>query len=188
MRFVSIFTISLSIFPLFLFAQVEFNIGPKIGISVAHLPTNSEKRILETDFVTRANYSTIGPVLGISSQLILWNHLELTAGIQYQNTNRKSSYNKDGRIPRDFDIPEWYTYTTVIQEEQSFNKITFPFTIGFTSNIWNINPSIYLGFNPNFFLNGKYYYESTLDASDDTRDKSRRLSLIPLQLMKLSFQ
>jgi len=107
-------------------------------------------------------------------------HFLFTAGLQYQLTGQRYHYHRDGRIPRDYSIPAFFTYTYDKWEQQTFHKLGLPLTIGYTFKIGKAQPSIFIGFRPNLFLTGKYYYKSVFDATDNSEDETRENEYNPV--------
>ena len=151
------------------FTQIVFNYGPELGITASQ-KTYKDSRTVNYDYpVTRTWKPVVSPLVGLQGELKIKRHLLFKVGLQYQLTGNRFRYHREHKtiwLP----YPGAYTYTTDEREEQTFHKLCLPITLGYEFRIRKIKPSIYIGYRPNLFLTGKYYYKLVHDASDNSRD------------------
>lgn len=150
-------------------AQTTFNYGPELGFSFSHFPTKDEHTNI-TDLITTKTNPLISPLIGFFGQLTIKKHFQFMAGLQYQMTGTRYYSHKDGRIPRDPNIPAFFYYTQDEWEQQTFHKLCLPMTVGCSFIMGKVQPSIFFGFSPNFILTGNYYSKLVIDATDNSED------------------
>jgi hypothetical protein len=72
------------------------------------------------------------------------------------------------------------TIISDVSEDITFHKLCLPLSVGFTVNIWKLQPSIFVGYRPNYFLSGKYYSKSVFNHSIDSLDMIGENTFNPL--------
>ena len=136
--------------------QTSFKYGPELGVSVSQLPKiNSYNVESRGDQVSEKTVPLISPLLGFYGQVILKKHLQFTGSLQYQITGKRYHYHRDGN-----DLLDGGTYTSDEWENQTFQKLCLPLTIGYLFRTAKLQPSIFAGIRPNFIFSGKYYQKS----------------------------
>ncbi|MCK4346278.1 MAG: hypothetical protein KAX05_13425 [Bacteroidales bacterium] len=115
-----------------------------------------------------------GPLFGFYGQLTARKHYQFSIGMQYQMIGKYYHYHRDGN-----DLLYNANYTSDEWENQTFHKLCVPLTVGFTFRIHKVHPSIFIGYRPNFFLTGRYYYKYNLNHDDNTKDLITERKLNP---------
>lgn len=161
--------------------QLVLKFGPELGISASRFSTE-ETYFQGTNEVTDKITPLVSPIVGFQSQLILKDHFQISAGIQYQMTGIRENSYINGRMPGNSSLPTQYFYTYTQREAQTFHKLCLPLTFGYVFTKPRIRPSLFIGFRPNLFLLGKYSFRDEFDAPDDTLDESLERQYNPLSI------
>jgi hypothetical protein len=147
-------------------AQVVLNYGAEFGFAFSQLPKNNSYTIeSRNDKVTEKTTSLISPLLGLTSELRIKKHLYLSAGIQYQQSGLRYHSHRDGN-----DMLYGGTYTSDKWENQTFHKIALPLSVGYSFKLWRLNPSLFVGFRPNYFVAGNHNTRNEFDHDITSKD------------------
>jgi len=123
--------------------------GLELGISFSQFPTKSEWDEIAKSGTIEIN-PLISPLIGISKEWIIFKHLQITFGAQYQMSgDREYKFTK-------------YTWPVINDyyenwESIKIHKLSIPITLGYTFKINKIKPSIYFGARPNYILSVNQY-------------------------------
>jgi len=158
-------------------AQVSFNYGPELGISISRFPSSDSYTIeSRDDKVSVKLLPLISPVIGFHGQILVKNRLQFTGSLQYQMTGERHHYHRDGN-----DLLYGGTYTSDEWENQTFQKLCLPLTIGYLFRTTKLQPAIFAGIRPNFLFSARYYKKNEYnDHEDDTKDVTRVNKFNPL--------
>jgi hypothetical protein len=132
-------------------AQIEFNYGSEIGVSISHFPKRDSYADYNSAYIDKW-YKKISPLtsplIGLSTQIIIIEHLQFTIDLHYQMTGTRNYIHRQ-RFTDDFsfDDQDW--------DIQTFHKLCMPVSAGYLYKIKKIQSSIFIGFAPNFLLSGK---------------------------------
>lgn len=145
-------------------AQTIFNYGPEFGVSFSQFP-QKETYVVKSrgDQVAETTVPVISPLVGFTGQLNVKKHLQFTFHLQYQKVGKRYHYHRDG-----YDYLYKNKYTSDQWENQMFQKLCLPITMGYTFNIKGQPLSVFLGARPNLIFQGQYYYKSVADYVDDS--------------------
>lgn len=165
------------------YCQVSFNYGPELGVTIPHLPAlqNSNPQGEE---ISETYFPIISPLIGFQSQATFCEHLQLTAGLQYQITGTNFHSHSDGSDIRDDGSGTYYTYTYDMWEKQRFHKITLPVTVGYKFTIGRFTPTIYTGLRPNLYVTGTYAYNTEYVATDNAEPGASENEFNPLSKLE----
>lgn len=161
------------------YSQSGFNYGPEVGAVVAHLPFTKNYSNYSEE-TTETTTPIVSPLIGFQTQYTFVNHLQLTAGLQYQMSGSNFHAHRDGNIPRDNGIPIFYSYIYDKWETQRFHKISLPLTIGYKFILGRFYTTPYVGLRPNLYVAGAYTYKTAFDASDNAEDLNSENAFDPL--------
>lgn len=127
------------------YSQVNFNYGPKIGVSI---PT-TEKEFLFSSFFEGNLYHRMdryepSPIIGFEVEGIAKKHFYFSLGLHYQRVSRKTEI-----LRHDF-----YFWTVSQIVTQRFQGIYLPFKLGVQLGNENIDYNFYAGLRPSYYVSG----------------------------------
>jgi hypothetical protein len=141
-------------------SQTPHKLGLEIGFAFSKFPYN-KSYIRHEGYIdkyicyrTETSVPLYSPLLGLTSNLKIKKNFQYTFGIQYQKTGNRN------HIREYVDDINRGTYKWDEWENQTFHKLCLPVSFGFTTKIWKLQPSIFIGLRPNIFLKGKYFNRS----------------------------
>lgn len=154
-------------------SQTIFNYGIELGVAFSQFPQNKSYIIQErNDIVSETTNPLYSPLLGLTSNLTIKKHFQLSAGIQYQMIGERYHYHRDGN-----DLLYNATYKHDQWRNQTFHKLCFPVSAGLTIKVWKLQPSFYIGYRPNYIIAGKYYYKNVFDHEDLSKSSTTEKKL-----------
>jgi hypothetical protein len=137
----------------FVFSQTKFSYGAEIGINSSGTPYWNNYTIPDqNDKVKEANMPVISPVFGLWTKINFGKHFFTNISVQYLRVGNKYHYHRDGN-----DLFHHETYTDDEWENQTFQEISIPLTIGYDFIIKNVKANIFLGYKENYFTKASYY-------------------------------
>lgn len=142
--------------------QTKFNFGLESGFSVSKFPNKSfeESRISysRVDYHTRKDYPLLSPVIGFKGYFDLNSRFKFLFGIQYQITGTRFSGTNSNSSS---------TAMNSFVENKTLHKFSFPLATGYSIKIKNNQSVVFIGYRPNLFITGKYYYrwDNRIDMS-----------------------
>lgn len=106
-----------------IYSQSKIRNGFELGISIASIPS---------------------PVIGYRAKILISDHFQISTGIHYQYTGRKS-------------VSRSSAYEFV--DKKIFHKLSIPISTGFQFRIDKIQPIFIVGYRPSFILSGLVHQE-----------------------------
>lgn len=157
-------------------AQTVFQYGAEAGLSVSQLPRhNLYLPTPNNDRVTVNTTPLYSPLLGLTTQLLIKKHLLLSLAVQYQMTGEHDHSHRLGN-----DLLYGGTYRYDLWEDQIFHKLCMPLSAGYAFTLWGIQPSLFVGYRPNYFLAGKHTRKSVFDHDIASKDNTSETGFNPL--------
>ena len=147
------------------FAQTKVKLGFEFGVSLSRLYSKTEEvRLNETTINTIT--PIVSPIIGFKSQFTINRHIYLSTGIKYQINGYSKKTTSKGTSPDFYKEEDAYTSNFLSINKKVFHQINIPLLIGFKfNNLKNIQPTLFIGYTPNFYLKGEHYkkYKSERD-------------------------
>ena len=152
----------------FSFAQLKFNFGPELGMAFSNIPKYNSYSLTigNQDKVKEKTFPLISPLVGIHMQLIAKKNFLFTTGIQYEMAGQKYTLTDNALDAKNNNAP----YTSEVISKQSFQKVCFLLSVGYTFTLFKLHFSVYGGWRPNYFFTGKY--DSTLTINHSIKSLS----------------
>lgn len=133
--------------------QVVLKYGPELGVSTSGFPKKETWPIFAGQEKVETNLF-LGPLIGFKGQAVLGKNLQFDFGLQYQMAGERSY----SRTEINFEYPGG-TYTQIDDywSEEIFHKLCLPATVGYKFSIGKVQPVVFCGIRPGFFISGKGY-------------------------------
>lgn len=147
-------------------AQLHLHYGLEAGFAFSQFKEDYSNNNEETYSKVRESITAVySPLLGVSTDLIYKKHLFFSVGFQYQMVGQKyrNHYERNN-------IGAGTSYILDCWENQTFHKLCMPITFGYTLKIKQIRPVFFIGYRPNYFLTGTYYYKTIYDDENSVND------------------
>lgn len=160
--------------------QTAFKYGAELGLAISKFPKNQLFDNGDNRKIRMTSSPLYSPLFGVTTNLIIKKYFQFTAGLQYQMIGVRSydhNYGYDYVYNGNYSFETW--------ENQTFHKICLPLTVGLTFKIWELQPSLFVGYRPNYFLTGKYYRKSVYIPTDNAPDTIIEYEFNPYDNKKL---
>jgi hypothetical protein len=138
-------------------AQVVFNFGPELGVGISSIPKSSTTLSANVTSYQEKTKPLIGPLGGIYIQMIVNKIFLFNTGIQYELSGQRFTSNEEAT-----DTKYSLQYSSDITQNQTFQKICLPVSAGITFPVFKVHLSLFGGWRGNYFISGKYYYNSSI--------------------------
>lgn len=165
--------------------QIWYNYGIELGPSFSQF-SKSDSYIESTDRVTIKSNPIISPLIGLTGQLIIKKHLQVSIGLQYQMIGMQYNYHRDGRIPRN-NNPALFYYTQDDNEKQLFHKLCIPLIFGYKFKVLKMQSTIFIGYRLNRFITGEYSFKTNFNATIDSEDYKYEYKFNPVNPNETAF-
>jgi hypothetical protein len=157
-------------------SQFTFKYGVEAGLAVSPFLKNKFYSVQsETHRTTQTNLPLYSPLIGLTTDLTIKKHLNLTAALQYQMTGQRNHYYREANDPL-YNA----TYRNETWENQTFHKLCFNLTAGLTLKVWKLQPTIFIGYRLNYFVSAKHYIKSVYDHDNPAKDANFEIEFNPL--------
>jgi hypothetical protein len=164
-------------------SQFTFKYGVEAGLAVSPFLKNKFYSVQsETHRTTQTNVPLYSPLIGLTTDLTIKKHLNLTAALQYQMTGQRNHYYREANDPL-YNA----TYRNEAWENQTFHKLCFNLTAGLTLKVWKLQPTIFIGYRLNYFISAKHYIKSVYDHDDPAKDATYEYEINPLDKSELDW-
>jgi len=164
-------------------SQSSFKYGVELGLSISQIPINdtytSQNGI---NSIYSKDTPLFGPLIGLSSEVTLKKHFQFSLELQYQLAGHRSYYQYYRH-----NNPNGLDFTSDVWENLTFHKLCLQLTAGFTVKIWKLQPAIFIGYRPNYFILGKYYSKEIYDSDIDSLCHTSEYEFNPLDKNKMGF-
>ena len=133
--------------------QVMLKYGPELGVSTSEFPKKQTWPVFAGQEKVENNLF-LGPLIGFKGQAVLGTHLQFDLGLQYQMAGQRSYSHTDINFEY---LGGTYTQIEDCWNEQTFHKLCLPVTVGYKFSLGKVQPAVFCGFRPGFFISGKGY-------------------------------
>ena len=142
------------------FSQITFNFGPELGMAFSRIPKYDKYSVAKNnESVKESTFPVISPLVGLHLQMVIKKNFLFTTGVQYEMTGQRYKFDGNG-IDSSYNNA---SFKTEIIQKQSFQKVCFLLSLGYTFKIYKYHISIYGGWRPDYFFSGRY--DSTVNVS-----------------------
>ncbi|MBI3509141.1 MAG: PorT family protein [Bacteroidetes bacterium] len=143
------------------FAQVEFSFGPEVGVSTEFL-SRAGRIYTSSQYSSDKTYFT-RPLAGVGTEFTIKKHLRFGTGIQYELIGYHEQITNSGQDNSG-------TWNREENFEEHFTKLCMPVTAGFVFQVNQLRFHLFAGYRLNYFVNGNYHHDYTLNSSNDSLD------------------
>lgn len=147
-------------------AQSTFRYGGELGLSISQLPERMSS-VTENGQGKRFERTNPlpGPLVGLATELTVKRYIRFTMGAQYQLAGARYYFNQKDK---DYHTKKNYSYE--YWENKTMHKLSFPVSAGFVLSEWKLQPSLFVGYRPNYFIKGEESGRSIfVQESQETR-------------------